>query len=518
MLRDIDNQNWEYAHRLFQIVAAPSRPLRVEELAEFLAFDFSVESTPTLLADWRPEDPTHAALSTCSSLLSVIDVDDSSVIQFSHFSVKEYLTSERLAEELDSVSRFHVSMTPAHMIIAQACLGALLHIDENVTEDDLKDFPLAEYAAEHWVGHARFEGVSHNIQDGMKRLFDPNKRHFVAWVWIFDPEVRQYKRPERMSPARATPLHYAAFCGIHEILEFLIVERLQDVNAYGFSVEETPLAVVSREGHSNVARVLLRHGANIEVRDKYDWSPLDLASRGGHVGIVRMLLEHGANVKILDKDNYTALHLASGSGHSVVVRMLLEHGADANAKRNDEQTPLHLANNLEVAQVLLEYGADTNARDSNNQTPLHRLADKDKGRARVFLENGADPNARDSDNQTPLHHAADEGVALELLEYGADPNAKDSNNCTPLHRALAWHRPDVARVLLENCADARSLDTKSKTPLHLASRRGYLNIVRLLLQRNSDVHAVDVKGQTPFQVASKYKHHDIMQVLLEHGG
>jgi hypothetical protein len=64
MLRDIDDQNWEYAHRLFQCVAAASRPLLVEELAEFLAFDFSSGSTPTLLDDWRSEDPAHAILST----------------------------------------------------------------------------------------------------------------------------------------------------------------------------------------------------------------------------------------------------------------------------------------------------------------------------------------------------------------------------------------------------------------------------------------------------------------------
>ena len=34
-LEEIDEQNWEYAHRLFQCVAAASRPLRVDELAEF---------------------------------------------------------------------------------------------------------------------------------------------------------------------------------------------------------------------------------------------------------------------------------------------------------------------------------------------------------------------------------------------------------------------------------------------------------------------------------------------------
>jgi hypothetical protein len=122
-LEDIGDQNWEYAHRLFQCVAAASRPLRVGELAEFLAFDFIEASTPEYLEDWRPEDPAHAVLSTCSSLLAVVNVDGLRVIQFTHFSVKEYLTSTRLSKAKDTVSRFHISMTSAHTIVAQACLA-----------------------------------------------------------------------------------------------------------------------------------------------------------------------------------------------------------------------------------------------------------------------------------------------------------------------------------------------------------------------------------------------------------
>ncbi|KAN0107055.1 hypothetical protein V8E52_010563 [Russula decolorans] len=117
-LKEIDKQNWEYAHRLFQCVAAASRPLRIEELAEFLAFDFKTGSTPAFLVDWRPQDPAYTVLSTCSSLLVVVDVD-APVVQFAHFSVKEYLTSTRLAGEKGDISRFHISMTPAHTVVAQ---------------------------------------------------------------------------------------------------------------------------------------------------------------------------------------------------------------------------------------------------------------------------------------------------------------------------------------------------------------------------------------------------------------
>src|SRR5882762_338309 len=202
-LREINKADWEFAHRLFQFVAVASRPLRVEELAELLAFDFNARPIPKFREDWRLEDPVDAVLSACSSLLAIVDVYGSPVIQFSHFSVKEFLTSIRLAEASDIIHRrYHISMTSAHTLASQACLGTLLHLDKDVvTRDSLGDYPLAEYAAKYWVYHARFEGVSQNVEGGMKQLFDPSKPHLMVCIWIHDSErfwlrgQGRYERP-----------------------------------------------------------------------------------------------------------------------------------------------------------------------------------------------------------------------------------------------------------------------------------------------------------------------------------
>src|SRR5258707_9389280 len=112
MLRDINKANWDHAHRLLQCLTIAVRPLRVAELAEVLAIDFGTaarEETSKLNMDWRWEDHEEAVLSACSSLISIVNDDhddddrsrdhdrhrhhDSRVVQFSHFSVKEYLTS-----------------------------------------------------------------------------------------------------------------------------------------------------------------------------------------------------------------------------------------------------------------------------------------------------------------------------------------------------------------------------------------------------------------------------------------
>src|SRR6266478_747129 len=66
------------------------------------------ELPETFDEDWRPEDSRDTVLSTCSSLIAVVNVGDSLVMQFSHFSVKEYLTSTRIAE--GRVSRYYIPL------------------------------------------------------------------------------------------------------------------------------------------------------------------------------------------------------------------------------------------------------------------------------------------------------------------------------------------------------------------------------------------------------------------------
>ena len=119
-------------------------------------------------------------LSTCLSLIAIVKNKNSEVVQFSHFSVKEFLTSNRLARGRGDVSHYHILLEPAHKILAQACLGVLLSFDDHINQDSARDIPLAEYAAQHWVEHAQFENVSSHIWQAMVYVFDAKKPHWAA--------------------------------------------------------------------------------------------------------------------------------------------------------------------------------------------------------------------------------------------------------------------------------------------------------------------------------------------------
>ncbi len=303
IIRDIHEANRGHAHRLLQCLTVAVRPLRVAELAEVLAVDFGTASrgeTSKLNTDWRWEDQQEAVLFTCSSLISVVDKGGSQIVQFSHFSVKEFFTSSRIAGSCAVISPFHILLEPAHTVLAEACLAVLLRLGEIVDEDNVKDkFPLARYAAEHWVDHARFENVSSHIREGMEHLFDPDKPYFAAWLQVHDIDTR----PDSPSPLSlfsppiynrsmsAIPLYYAALCGFHDLAEQLIIKHPHQVYTTGGYLV-SPLGAALGGGHLKLAQELYERGADVDVQGNNHYTPLFGASCSGDIEIVQWLLTH----------------------------------------------------------------------------------------------------------------------------------------------------------------------------------------------------------------------------------
>ena len=188
VLKNIKKNKREKARRLLHCLAVAIRPLRVEELAETLAFDFDTAQgcIPKFNAERRPKDQETAVLSLFSSLITIVDHRGSRVVQFSHLSVKEFLTSKYLASSTRHLTPYHILLGPAHTIFAQVCLGLLLHLDDRNDNKSVKDSPLADYAARHWIAHAQFEGIAISVEDGIKSLLHPEKPHFAAWVRLYD--------------------------------------------------------------------------------------------------------------------------------------------------------------------------------------------------------------------------------------------------------------------------------------------------------------------------------------------
>ena len=474
-LREIEETKWESARQLLFCVAVASHPLRVEELAEILAYDFKSGAIPKFHKDWRLKNPVEAVLSACSTLLSIVDIktysETSKVVQFTHFTVKEFLTSSRFAEKYDSISgRYHISMSSAHTFMVQVCLGMLLHLDEKITSRSLAEFPLAEYAAEHWFEHARFENASQDAVEGMKLLFDRAKPHFSTWLWIRNPTktVPYCQRAEVPSPPCGTPLHYAAFCGLHEIAKILAIEHPQDVNSQGFVNAASPLHLALHEGHVDLAQMLIECGVDVSTQNEDGSTALHLALENNHVDLARVLIERGTNVSAQKNDGSTVLHLALENGRVDLALMLVERGADVSPKDKYGSTALQLAleqHHVDIARALIEHGADVSAENARMLTPLQLVS---------------------CDGHV--------GLARMLMEWGADLSAQTKDGWTALHFASLNGHVDLIRMLVEHDADISAQTKDGWTSLHLASQHGYINLARMLVGLRADTSA-QTKGE-----------------------
>ena len=288
----IDKEIQNDAQRLFQCLLVSIRPLRVEELLGILAVEFDKTAAPSFNEGFLQSNAVEVVLSACSSLIEVVNRECGQIVQFSHFSVKEYLTSDRLATPNKRLSCYHILPEPAHTLLAYACLGVLLQIDDKIDRNAVGRFPLALYAARHWVDHAQFGNVSTHVQEVMERLFNPEKSHFAAWVWLYDIDRHWIESMSTIHPTRpeAAPLYYAALCGFCDLVEHLISAHSQDVDGKGGS-HMSPLHAASVKGHLDVASLLLKNGADPNSRDHLGRAPLHRVSEGGPFVLVEMYSE-----------------------------------------------------------------------------------------------------------------------------------------------------------------------------------------------------------------------------------
>ena len=323
VLREIKKPSRDHARRLLQCLVVAIRPLGVEELAEVLAIEFDdAEEIPKLNPSWRWEDQERALLTSCSSLIAIVDAGDSRVVQFSHFSVKEYLTSGRLATSSQDVSRYHIALEPAHTTLAQACLSVLLQLGDHDEQDDVeKNGPLAGYAAQYWVRHAQFEDVASRIK-GMDYLFDLDKPYFAAWRRLhdidinpsseFSPSVFYDFTPFVRSDAN-TSLYYAALCGFTDLVERLMVKHPQHLNTIsGYYMTPAVAALAGR--HFQLAQVLHRNGSSVTPRGWSNNTPLHAAAHYGDLEMVQVLLEYVVDIKDRNGNYQTPLNTPRWNG------------------------------------------------------------------------------------------------------------------------------------------------------------------------------------------------------------
>ncbi|OCK76482.1 ankyrin, partial [Lepidopterella palustris CBS 459.81] len=304
ILSAIDKEDSEYAVRILRWLTFSSRPLLLEEISEIVAID--VKHDPVFNSEGVLEDPLEA-LDICSSLVTIATIEESGrrgrnygsqstrqVIVLAHYSVKEYLISERSRQ--GRAARYSMQEAICNEFIAKSCLGYLLQIlqSESLSAKSIEEFKLAQYSAEFWMSHAQaaMEQTETLSRLAMK-LFSTRNNAYINWIRIHDPE-EPWKGPNfRKVPERVpAPLYYASRAGLIKVVSLLLENEI-DVNAQGGEYGNA-LQVASYGGHEQVVKLLLDKSADVNAQGGEYGNALQVASYGGHEQIVKLLLDKGA--------------------------------------------------------------------------------------------------------------------------------------------------------------------------------------------------------------------------------
>ncbi len=117
--------------------------------------------------------------------------------------------------------------------------------------------------------------------------------------------------------------------------------RLSEYSADGY----TALGYACWFGHLEIVRFLVSKGAqvNAPAKNNSKVTPFHSAVAGKHVEVVEILMKHGADVNLKHQNDLTALHAAAANGHAQMVKMLVDNGANKSAKDSGGKTPADYA-------------------------------------------------------------------------------------------------------------------------------------------------------------------------------
>ena len=546
ILCDIPNEYSDYAVSILRWLAHAERPLRLAEIGEVIAVNLCGD--PWFDADIRFPDPRDL-LDILPGLLQVeLSESENSVIRLAHFSVKEYLVSERIRTQRPQ--KFWSPEIQSHELIAATCLAYLLHFAEKdqvfmdidtFSLKSLEKYPLMMYACCYWTRHARFANSHQGILNRLSLEFLRRSNLRKVWFRHFHSGPLLDSRMEE--PEHIPPLFIAASVGVLSIVRSLL-ELAHDANeqcALG-----TALETAATQGHNSVLLTLLKYGADPNLLGRDGYPPLQAAARFGTVESVKalvdsgadihdergsfgscliaacvssdyrssvetseeFLLDQGADVHIVSKIHGNALHAtcAHYGANRALIEKLVSRGIDIDAPGGKYGTALqaacaHSRNDQVIRFLLSEADPCTEVQESKYGTALQAVCaethDNDQI-VQLLLDHGAKKNARGGKYGTALHAACYQGnekIVRLLLEdrHNLDVDEVTANYGTPLHAACLGRRTKIVHVLVLELGANINVDVRRLgTPLHVAChtirKHGTTIITRFLLAKGADVN------------------------------
>jgi ankyrin repeat protein len=302
----------------------------------------------------------------------------------------------------------------------------------------------------------------------------------------------------------------------------VLLSEVKSPNDCGDNTGHTPLGCAAMHGRVDMARTLLKKGADANKAAGDMLTPFWYAFDAKTLcfEMVQLLIDSNAFIpSVVGGDDRGGirrpLRHAVDSGSADVVRLLLALGVNANESAivpswcpkgtqwEHDVVRAVKRNDAAVLQLLVDYKASVScAVLESKDTALHyamRFA-HDANVVKVLLDAKADVNARNGSTDAPLHDAVEFcriDVIGSLLAAGADFNATGRRSLVPLAIATMNEDNETARMLqlrvdeqaaaLEDAKQADDAVTVSAlTPLVALQEQHAADAVQMMAQKASE--------------------------------
>ncbi|KAJ7865042.1 ankyrin repeat-containing domain protein [Mycena olivaceomarginata] len=492
--------------------------LTLPMLADAVAFDFSDPAHLRYDPSLR-NDNANAIPEWLDGLTVIVGGSGGEQsLALAHASVRDYIISPQFYQKFD----FDLSSGPSHTCMAQSCIAYLLHFsDHPLNSSTFPNYPWAFYAAQNWHYHMLRCHDPTIIFADLLRLLESGSRQCVALNNLRIHNRWNHYALKCFSRA-PPPLYMYSEEGYTEIVRLLLAHGAQinlQAGKYG-----TALQAACAKGHMDVIRLLLENGADVHTPGGYYGNALQAVAHEGTTENIQILLTYGAEVNVQGGHYGNALQAASSQGSPNNVHLLLGRGAEVNAQGGEYENALRAAcyhGRTEAARILLAKGADVNAQGGKYETALQAASSEGRPEdVQLLLEYGADVNAQGGHWGTALQAATYHGnteVARVLLASGAEVNAQGGEYGTALQAAFCAKDNDLMRHANPGAHDLlRLLGVDSFTAA--STYRPYaMDMARLLLTNGANVNVQGGKFGNALQAASSEGENEVVQLLLESG-
>lgn len=361
-----------------------------------------------------------------------------------------------------------------------------------------------------------------------------------------DREVRGENRTTllHLAPlARDTPVEW----------RIKLIDRLIEM---GFDLEASSYggySVLARAVYNRKEPQIIQHlidkGADVNAATDRGATVIHVACYGNQAEIVKLLVKHGAAVDVADKSGKPPLRLVVGDSSDEaqqIVQTLLDAGAAVDVQTmaqlgwydvlvdalNDDpeliaqpigKTLLHTAasrGDMRMVRMLLEKGATLDGRDEGGMTAMHRAALSNRPEVVKFLlDKGANPN-QVGKYQHALYSAAIAGspvITKMLIDAGAEVDKKTRYQYTALSQAASAGKLEVVKVLVEAGADVNRVTKNNQTAVTAAVDAGQLEVLKYLLANGGRLEGFGDDYSPYLHDAATRDTPDMLAFLLELG-